>query len=703
MDSPASVSRREFLASFASSAGCFVAMASMTALPGCSRPTSASGRFAFPQGVASADPQPDAVVLWTRVVAAQDDPERVELQVQLARDAAFNEVILEESIVAERGFDFTVRCFAAGLQPDSRYHYRFLAPDGSASRPGRTRTAPAEDAEQPLNAAVCSCQHYEEGLFSAYRRLLLDDEQAPEDRKLDIVIHVGDFIYEASNRGPLVNLNLQEIELRNRDGSLRKVPSLPSQGPAEQGGDPLVAETLEDYRELYKLYLLDPDLQDARAAFPFVSIWDDHEFHNDAWQSFHSAGPAQRRKVACNQAWFEFIPAALGRNGSTNNPARDFTPAEVVNTELDNFDDHYLSREPNNLEAIGTLSIYRSIRWGRMAELFLVDGRSYRAPRGFDVDVPGSEFLTSAPVPAALVEVQSAGRAANGGSPPDTVDLGGVALPNSRKDRPTGSLLGADQKAWLTASLRASEARWKVLCNNVPLMRFGFDMRFHEFGSHNDLWWTDTWDGYPVERRELMGTIAEQGLSNLVSVTGDRHAHFAGLVYDDFDAESPRALLAEFVGSAISSGPRLKNQHNGTRSDPELNALVQFDGSRFDYEQAMMPALNAWLLFGAEAAATLGETGDAALAAERAAGDLVNPHLEYADTDGVGYFVMRFASDGLAAEFVTVDEPVSEPGPEGPRVRRRVRFSIPAWSAGEEPVLEHEGVEGEAPLMGLKV
>ena len=703
MDSPIKISRREFLASFAGSAGCFVAMASMTALPGCSRPTSASGRFGFPQGVASADPQPDAIVLWTRVVASQGDPDSVDLQVQLARDAAFNEVVLEESIVAERGLDYTVRCFAAGLEPDSRYHYRFLAPDGSASRPGRTRTAPAEDAERPLHAAVCSCQHYEEGLFSAYRRLLLDDEQAPEDRKLDMVIHVGDFIYEANNRGALLDLNLREIELRNRDGSLRKVPSLPSKGPAEAGGNQLVAETLDDYRELYKLYLLDPDLQDARAAYPFVSIWDDHEFHNDAWQSYHSAGPAQRRKVACNQAWFEYIPAALGRNGAATNPARDFTPVEVVDAELDDFDDHYLSREPNNLGAIGSLSIYRSLRWGRMAELFLVDGRSYRAPRGVDVDIPGGEFMASAPVPAALVEVQNAGRAANGGSPPETVNVGGVEMPNRRKDMPTGSLLGADQKAWLKESLSASEARWKVLCNNVPLMRFGFDMRFREYGGHNDLWWTDTWDGYPVERRELMGHIAEQGVSNLVSFTGDRHAHFAGVVYDDFDAGSPRALLAEFVGSAISSGPRLKNQHNGTRSDPELNALVQFDGSRFGYEQVMQPALNAWLLFGAEAAALLGETGDGELAAERADGDTVNPHLGYADTDGTGYFVVRFAVDGLDVEFVTVDEPVSEPGPEGPRVRRRVRFSVPAWSAGEEPVLEHGVVEGQTPLLGLKV
>ena len=691
------LSRREFLASFARSAGCFVVMASAAALPGCSRPRSAAGRFGFPQGVASADPQPDAVVLWTRVVAEEDDPETVELQVQLARDAAFTDVILEESVLAERGFDFTVRCFAAGLQPGSRYHYRFLAPDGSVSRQGRTLTAPADDAERTLTAAVCSCQHYEAELFSAYRRLLMDDEQAPEDRRLDVVIHLGDFIYEAANR----RADRQEGALRNRDGSARAIPSLPSKGPAQSLGTPLVAETLDDYRELYKVYLQDPDLQDARAAYPFVSIWDDHEFHNDAWQSYHPSGPAQQRKVVSNQAWFEYIPAALTRNESDRNPARDFTPAEVVNAELDDFDEDYLSREPNNLAAIGTLSIHRSLRWGRMAELLLVDGRSYRAPRGVDAAVPGAEFITRAPVPAELVETQNAGRTANGGQPPDTVSYGGVEVPNGRRDMPVGSLLGAEQKSWLTASLRQSEARWKVLCNNVPLMRFGFDMSFRPHGGHNDLWWTDTWDGYPIERRQLMAFIAEEGLSNLVSVAGDRHAHFAGVVYDDFDAESPRAVLPEFVGSAISTGPRMKNQDNATRADPELNALVHFDGSQFGYERVMMPALNAWLLFGAEAAARLGETGDADLAAERAV-DAVNPHLGYADTDGLGYLVMRFAADGLTAEFVTVGEPSIEFGPEGPPVRRRVRFSVPVWSPGEEPVLQYRGVDGEAPLMGLK-
>ena len=702
MPSPRLYSRREFMTAFARSAGCFVALASTTTLVGCARPRTTPGRFGFPQGVASADPLPDAVVLWTRVEPEEAGTDSVELLVQLARDPEFGEVVVEQPIVAERGFDFTVRCFTAGLESDHGYHYRFLAPDGSASRAGRTRTAPAADADRPLTVAVCSCQHYEEGLFSAYRRLLLDDGRADTENTIDLVVHVGDFIYEAGNRRPLVSLDGEEIDLRNADGSPRWVESLPSKGPVGPMGEQLVAETLDDYRELYKIYLRDPDLQDARAAFPFVSIWDDHEFHNDAWQSHHPAGPSQRRKMDSNQAWFEYIPAALSRNPASGNPAREFSPAEVSDAELDRFDDDYLSREPNNLAAIGTLTIHRSLRWGRMAELLLVDGRSYRGPRGVDASIPGGEFLTREPVPAALVKTQNAGRTANGGDPPETVTLGGEEIPNSRRDSPAGSLLGAEQKRWLTEALVASESRWKVLCNDVPLMRFGFDMSFRDYGTRNDLWWTDAWDGYPLERRELMTFIAEEGVANVVSLAGDRHAHFAGVVYDDFDSGSPRAVVPEFVGSSICSGPRLKNQGNGTQSVPELNGLVLFDGSRFDYPRAIMPALNAWLLYGAEAAATLGETGDDR-AALRLASEAVNPHLRYADTDGVGYVVLRFTDDAASAEFVTVDEPIAHPGTEGPDVWRRVRFRVSEWSGGEEPDLEYLGMDGEPPLMGLKV
>ncbi len=696
-------SRRAFLKRFSQTAGCVVATASVAPLAGCLRPRLGATGFSYPQGVASADPQADSIILWTRVVPEDSTATSIDLSVQIARDDAFNEILLEQNVPAEQDYDYTVRCFVDGLQSNGHFFYRFIAPDGSTSRTGRTRTAPATGDGVNLTAAVFSCQHYEEGHFSAYRRLLLDDEQGPQDRKIDIIIHVGDFIYEANNRRDVTNLNDEVVIVTNGDGSHRRFQGLPSKG-AVQPGVQLVAESLDDYREHYRTYLSDPDLLDARAAFPWVCTWDDHEFYNDAWQSYHPSGPAQNRKLHSNQAWFEYIPAALTRASAGSgggNPARDFSRTPVEDVALDDFDDDYLSREPNNLAAIASMSIYRSLSWGDLVELLIVDGRSYRGPRGVDESIPGADFITPSPIPVSLIETQNAGRTANDGDPPDTVKLDGAPIPNNRKNAPRGSLLGAEQKTWLKESLQQSPARWKLLCNNVPLMRFGFDMRFRDHGNINDVWWHDTWDGYPLERRELMNFIKAQSLTNVVSMTGDRHAHFAGLVYDDFDGPDPSAVLPEFVGSGVTSGPRMKNQRNTTRGTPELDSRVHFDGTKFGYDQVVMPTLNAWLLFGADAAARLGETGNPDIALE-ASDAAVNPHLSYADTDGLGYFVAHFTTERLEVEFVTILEPLEYFGLAGPPLRRRVRFAVPAWTAEKEPQIRAESLDGEPPLMGLK-
>lgn len=687
--------RREFLELFSRTAGCFVATASVNALVGCSVPRPGASAYGFPQGVASADPQPDAITLWTRAVPEDPDAEEsVALRLQLARDPDFAEVVLEDTFTAERELDYTVRCFVDGLEPARTWYYRFIDPDDGTSRTGRTRTAPAPDADATLTAGLCSCQHYEEGLFSAYRRLVLDDAEAPADRKIDLVIHTGDYIYEGNERRQ-TDADGQPVEIVNRDGSPRRVPDVPE------------AVTLDDYRELYRTYLSDPDLQEARASFPFVHTWDDHELFNDYWQSFHPSGPMQRRKVDANQAWFEYIPAALSfaQAGPTGtNPARDFIPGEVEDMEPADFDEDYLSHEPNNLAAIGTLAIHRTLRWGRMVELIVVDGRSYRGPRGLDNAILGSATVayTNVPLPARLIEIQNAGRTANGGNPPQTVEFYGETLPNTRRESPRGSLLGAAQKAWLKESLTASDARWKAICNDVPLLRFGFDMSFREHGNLDDLWWTDSWDGYPVERRELMSFVRDNSLSNVVSLTGDRHAHFAGLVYDDFDGDAPTPAVPEFAGGSISAGPRLKNQVTFSGGDPEVRRLMVFDGRDVGLEGAMLPALNAWLLFGHEAAATLSATGDTD-AARAAADPAVNPHLSYADTDALGYTVVRFTTEQAEAEFVTIEQPDRDYGEAGPPVRRRVRFSVPAWQPGDAPTLVAGGSEGEPPLMGFKV
>lgn len=691
-------SRREFLHAFLRSAGCYAVTAAIAPLRTWAQPLAVPGDFQFPQGVASADPQADAIVLWTRVVQGSQRPDSIDLRVQVARDEAFDEVLVEQNVVAERTNDYTVRCFVDGLQADRRYFFRFLAPDDGVSRLGRTRTAPQGDAKEPLRVAVCSCQHYGEGFFSAYRRILLDDAEASSDAKIDLILHVGDYIYETFP-GTATSLDGGAVELAYADGSLRGMAPFPS-------GAERRAETLDDYRLLYRTYLSDPDLQDARAWFPFVHTWDDHELLNDYWQSYTPTASLQRQKVDSNQAWFEYIPAALSRSPvgpSGVNLARDFVRPEVEDSPLGELDDDYLSREPNNLSAINSMTIYRSLRWGSVVDLLLVDGRSYRGERGLDATILGTEEIAypALPVPPELVETLNAGRNANDGSPPETVEFDGRSTPNPRRNSPRGSMLGAPQKAWLKESLLESDATWKVIGNNVPMMRFGFDIAYRDGGGNNDIWWTDNWDGYPLERRELMEFIRDQRLANVVSLTGDRHAHFAGVVMDDFDRDGSRAIMPEFAGASVSATCRLIIQGRIARGDPTLLDRIRFDGPESGFDQGMMATLNAWLLYGGDSAKQLHDTADVE-AAERAANPSVNPHLAYADTDAYGYFVARFGPDMLETEFVVIPEPHTDYGRAGPPVRRRVCFTVPAWSAGAEPMISNVSVVGDPPLLGLK-
>ncbi len=216
-------SRREFLRQCAALGGYFCATAVPVAFAATARPQAGGRHYLFPQGVASADPQPDAIVFWTRAVSGDQREARIALKLQVARDAQFRETVMETELTASADHDFTVRVFVSGLEPDRAYAYRFLAPDGTASRVGRTRTAPAPDALRTLTAAVFSCQHYSDGFFSAYRRLILDDAELPPDRKIDLVVHLGDFIYEFPG-SDLYAADRSIVVVRNRDGTPRTVP-----------------------------------------------------------------------------------------------------------------------------------------------------------------------------------------------------------------------------------------------------------------------------------------------------------------------------------------------------------------------------------------------------------------------------------------------------------------------------------------------
>ncbi|MEO5914101.1 MAG: alkaline phosphatase D family protein [Luteolibacter sp.] len=239
----------------------------------------------FYHGVASGDPLPDGVILWTRVT--RDNPSNtadIRVQWTVATDKALNSVVMSGETLAEEGHDFTVKVDVHGLNAGSTFYYGFKAL-GVNSPVGRTKTAPSV-AVNKLKFAVVSCADYEWGYFSGYRAI-------SRRYDLDAVIHLGDYIYEYADNDTYSSPEIRE-----------KRVVFPSHETV----------TLNDYRLRYSTYHLDPNLQRAHKVHPFIAIWDDHEFADNAWKGGaenhqkDTEGSWQARKAAAKRAYFEWMP-----------------------------------------------------------------------------------------------------------------------------------------------------------------------------------------------------------------------------------------------------------------------------------------------------------------------------------------------------------------------------------------------------------
>ena len=654
----------------------------------------------FPQGVASADPQPDAVLLWTRAVPGDGAAESLDLIVQLARTPTFDDLVIEQPITAVSDSDYTVRVLVEDLQPDTTYYYRFITGDGSSSRTGRTLTAPSPDADRAVAIACVACQSFQTGFFGAYRRLMNDDG----DRRIDFVLHLGDYIYEDAIPA--------SAEARYyQDGSERVLPEFPSGGiPGTRNN--IVASTLDDYRLLYKTYLSDPDFQAVRALYPFVCTWDDHEFADDYWQSYVNGRSMPRRRMEACRAWSEYVPALLSDSGSVReveNEASDFAFAEVEDAPIVPFDDTFLSLEPNSRQAVDAITIYRSVRFGRNVELLLTDLRSYRSPAAsFSHSMESLAGLAEPPqvpnqgIDDDTIAILAAGRTWAGGNPPETIEVNGVEIPNPRRDAPPVTTMGASQKAWFKRCLDRSDAVWKVWANSLPAMRCAIDIsRIDEQRLDAVAWAGDTWNGFPNERNELMAFLDDNDITNVVSLSGDRHLHAASLVARDYLAESVRYVMPDFTVASISMRTRLELPTFSIRSlGEDFAALTSYTVSEADGTERLLPNLNFTMRHGVLSGLSMAESNDPAEAAKTAHLS-PNPHIDYIDTHVHGYGIARFDGDEATVEFVAVD-PVTRTehfGSQGPPLKYSVQYRVGAWNAGEEPQLERIGSDGE-PIFG---
>ncbi len=675
------VTRRGALRLFLAGAGAYVAHACLSGVAEAQAP--AATDIVFPQGVASGDPQPDGVVLWTRAIPADGTDAPVPLLAEVARDKNFTELVVSQPVQATAASDHTVRLFVDGLAPATTYFYRFRAGEVVSLPLGRTRTAPAADDPRPVVFATASCQNYQAGTYAAYRRMLIEDSDRPEAEQISAIVHLGDFIYEA--------LYTEE----NPDGDftqigVREVKPFPSGGRTE--GYWPHADSLDDYRHLYRTYLSDPDLMAARARWPFICTWDDHEFANDHWQShdtFVGQGqPAQRRKVAANQAWFEYIPALLtGARGVADvaPAAQDFDAVTVQDAPIVGVDGQNRSTEPNNLAAIGSLTIYRSLRFGRTVELVVSDMRSYRSDHAVPENL-AQDFVGGArsALPIWLVELLDAGASANGGNAPETIDHRGASFPNPRVTSPPGTMMGPDQKAWWKATMAGSDAIWKLWATSVPVVPLRFD--FSQLSDELDdvVLSGDAWDGYPSERRELMAFLEAEGIVNTLAISGDHHASFAGTVTAQADGAP---VIAEFSTPGISSASMygLARQIDNESFRP----LVSYWPWTLTGDAEEVTNLNTTLLYGVRAAAVAAYTGFADLGAWVRNPDH-NAHLSHMDTAAHGYCVLTVTPEETRVEFVTIATPTDTERSHAVPVRNRIRYRVPV-RVRDEDTLELDG------------
>jgi alkaline phosphatase D len=297
-------------------------------LPGCahrlSTPTSAASPFTL--GVASGSPSPDGFVLWTRLAPlplASDGrggmSGAVDIRYEIATDPQMRTIVRAGETTADPVYAHAVHLEVGGLRPDRPYWYRFVA-KGHASAVGRARTTPAPGAPASgLRFVFASCSHWESGWFSAYRHMA---HETP-----DLVLFLGDYIYEYSHRGERA-ANLVRRHEREAD-----------------------AISLADYRNRYALYRTDPDLQALHAVAPCLATWDDHEVHNDyanRWSQDFGVSEREflRRRAAAYRAFYEHMP--LRRSARPRGP---------------------------------DMRIFGQTRYGDLAAFNVLDGRQHRSPQ----------------------------------------------------------------------------------------------------------------------------------------------------------------------------------------------------------------------------------------------------------------------------------------------------------------------------------
>src|SRR5438270_3319736 len=649
-------------------------------------------RNLYPEGVASGDPDARSVILWTR--RPFDRGDRHVLTVEVAEDESFRRVVATAPAPVSTAADWTTRVLVGGLKPARVYWYRFADADGGGSRIGRTITAPLDSDPRPINFAFVSCQDVNEGTLNAYRRMIFEDERAKPADQLGFILHLGDFIYEIVEYP-------EEVKTRY-DRTIYEVARISDGGKAGNFHFPL---NVDGYRAVYKGYLADPDLQNARARWPFVAIWDNHEFSWQGWQSIQKAGkerPGQSIKVAANQAWWEYLPS---RCKKVSGPSFEtFDPPAVTDVAIQKWDENGLGAEPNNPAAIISLIGYRSYRYGRPLDLIITDQHSYRSADPFSDPslgkLGGDEFIGMSP--ETLMQMLDGGRAYGGGNPPAEVSFGDAHVPNPRKNAPPRTILGATQKAWVKDRLRKSTATWKIWGNSQggPDIRADAknltpDMTQQQWPGGYAQAGTVDWGTAYLERSEIYSLIRDAKITGFAIVAGDRHAFWAGYATSELPPAKFEPVGLSFVGASLSSAGSMEALEHTLPKTAPLRPLFladRLDGGKPAWTQ------NLLLKHGVRSCLEYAKSFDLKRALALSNPEL-SPHVEFVDTGGHGYAKVRLTANEMRTEFVCIPRPVTRSTePDGGPLRYRVVHSAKLWRPGEQPRLKQQVLEGDVGL-----
>lgn len=493
------ISRRELIQKSLFGFGALSLSAGFTGCHDSDNEETSSLKVNFEHGVASGDPLQDRVILWTRLTP-NDSSARLEVTWEIALDQQFKQIIKTNKVITTAAQDFTVKVDATDLLPNQRYFYRFRFGD-KISPVGQTKTLPTNPTK--VSFAVCSCSNYPAGYFYVYREMV--------KQNVDVVIHLGDYIYEYGADGYAT------------EDAVRLGRTLATDNNKE-------IIKLDDYRKRYALYRKDADLQAVHQRHPFIVIWDDHELANDAWKNGaenHQAteGAFLDRKLAALQAYFEWMP---------------IRPVDEQHTK-----------------------IYRQFDFGQLVQLTMLDTRIIAR----DEQLEYADYMTAAGLDAQKfqADLTNPARTLMG------IEQRNWLLGKLQQSTAKWNVLGQQvlmakmmipaelllSLAEITAGNPSAETLAKMNAQITELVTLKMRMqggdptltaqekaRILTVAPYN----LDAWDGYYYEREILYGTLAQLN-KKVVVLAGDTHNGWSSELYSQEGA----FVGVELATSSVSS------------------------------------------------------------------------------------------------------------------------------------------------------